>query len=279
MTTVPNDLPEYSAPPVVEVALSVMYEGVSITSAQIGAFWQQKLRTEFPRTEDQPPLELPIEVEQERHPIQQKPTFEWLSTPKVRTWFLDASGTQLIQLQGNRITHNWRRAETDEPYPRYLALRERFKSELALYWNFVNGEDLGSPKPLQCEITYVNHILPGEVWKSHKDLANVFRFWAPPHSDEFLPRPDDGRFLVRYVIPDQKGGFAGRLHISVQPAFRGKGPDEQPILLVTLTARGKPLGDGIEGVFAFLDRGHEWIVRGFTEVTTENMHRGWRRTK
>jgi hypothetical protein len=45
----------------------------------------------------------------------------------------------------------------------------------------------------------------------------------------------------------------------------------------TLTARGQPLGTGLAGVLEFLDLGREWIVTGFDELTTPEMHRLWGR--
>jgi uncharacterized protein (TIGR04255 family) len=278
MTTSQNDLPDFSNPPVVEVALSLMFEGVGITSVHMGALWQLRFRTNFPTTQDQPPLDLPEEAERERHVIQPQQVIQVLSVPTVRTWFLNASGTELIQLQRDRFTHNWRRGETNEPYPRYRNVRGSFESELEQFREFLQEQHLGELKPKQCEVTYVNHIYREGVWESHGELDKVFRFWAPLQG-KFLPPAADGRFFVRYVIRDDAGAFAGRLHISVQPAFRGTGPDEQPMVVAALTARGRPLSEGIRGALDFLELGHEWIVRGFTDVTTDEMHRAWGRQK
>ena len=46
---------------------------------------------------------------------------------------------------------------------------------------------------------------------------------------------------------------------------------------LTLTARGAPIGDNLEGAFAFLDLGHRSIVLGFDELTTDLMHSVWGR--
>ena len=37
------------------------------------------------------------------------------------------------------------------------------------------------------------------------------------------------------------------------------------------------MGEGIDGAFAFLDLEREWIAKGFTELTTTEMHRVWER--
>ena len=83
------------------------------------------------------------------------------------------------------------------------------------------------------------------------------------------------RFLVRYVIPDSAGNPLGRLLISVEPAYRTD--DDKPILVLQLTARGRPDDEGIEGVLRFLDTGRKWVVRGFASITSPRMHEIWER--
>ena len=65
----------------------------------------------------------------------------------------------------------------------------------------------------------------------------------------------------------------GRLHATLQPAW--KKIDNSPILVLNMTARGVPLGKGIDGAFSFFDLGREWIVKGFAEITTPEMQRTW----
>ncbi len=61
-----------------------------------------------------------------------------------------------------------------------------------------------------------------------------------------------------------------------QPAWRKA--DRAPLLILNLTARGAPLGEGIEGAFAFFDLARRWIVHAFAELTTAEMHQVWGRT-
>ena len=44
---------------------------------------------------------------------------------------------------------------------------------------------------------------------------------------------------------------------------------------MSLTARGSPDGDGINGVLAFFDRGHEAAAHALVALTTEHMHEVW----
>jgi len=41
--------------------------------------------------------------------------------------------------------------------------------------------------------------------------------------------------------------------------------------------RGRPLGEGVEGILKFMDFGREKIVRAFSDITTEKMHVLWGR--
>ena len=112
------DLPEFENPPVVEVALSIKFKPLNLTTVHIGVLWE-RFRSQFPRIEDQPPLDLPTETERERVPTQFSGQLRLLSSlPRMRSWFVSSSGTQLIQVQYDLFAHNWRRNDTDETYPR-----------------------------------------------------------------------------------------------------------------------------------------------------------------
>ena len=52
-----HPLPSYENPPVVEVALSVQFEGPqTLRTPELGLFWQG-LRDRFPKLEEHPPLD------------------------------------------------------------------------------------------------------------------------------------------------------------------------------------------------------------------------------
>lgn len=268
-------LPRFKHPPVVEVALSVMIEPLArFRSAYVGLLWNE-VRSRFPKTVDQPPLESPTEFETEpRKPLGPSLQFEAVTTPPLRTWFLNEQETELLQIQHDRIARNWRRANTTEPYPNYLNIRGPFGDDLIFLSKFLAENHLGELKPRQCEVTYVNHIVAGEGWKNHSELGRVLRNWDNP-TENFLPAIEDARFSSRYVIRNGND-FVGRLHVSLQSAYQSS-PTVNPVFVFTLTARGKPLGSGLEGALAFLELGHEWIVRGFAELTTPEMHVIWQR--
>jgi uncharacterized protein (TIGR04255 family) len=202
--------------------------------------------------------------------------FEPVTALSLRTWFLNNDETELLQIQNNRIARNWRRANTTAPYPSYPNIKEPFAKDIHLIDTFLKKNGLGAVTPIQCEVTYVNHIVAGEGWQHHGDLNSVFVNWSPA-GEGFLPAAEDAQFSSRYVIRDGKN-FVGRLHVATQSAFRPTGTGGAPdtaIFVLNLTARGKPLGSGIDGALKFLDLGHEWIVKGFDQLTTPTMHTIW----
>ena len=78
---------------------------------------------------------------------------------------------------------------------------------------------------------------------------------------------------MTFAIKDERQAPVGRLHVTAQPAIRKE--DRKPMVILNLTARGKPEGEGTDGVLRFLDRGREWIVKTFKEITTSEMHQIW----
>jgi hypothetical protein len=132
---------------------------------------------------------------------------------------------------------------------------------------------INNPEVNQCEVTYVNHIEIEQGSKSYGSLRNVISCWSGQYSGDFLREPEAVGFNSRYLLQEKKG----RLHISMQPAIRRE--DAKEILRLTLTARGKPASSEPSAIEEWFNIGHEWVVRGFTDVTTKEMHDIWGRTQ
>jgi uncharacterized protein (TIGR04255 family) len=267
-------LPDFANPPVIEVALSVQFEPLSrFRVSHFGLLWSE-FRHQFPRTEEHPPRPLAIEQFGIRRAPKMDVRLE-VALPVPQCRFLNESGTELIQIQRDRFVHNWRKVGGGDEYPRYESVKRRFEEELGTFCQFLAREDIGELVPNQCEVTYVNHIASGAGWERHGELGEVMTIWAARYSDTFLSEPEDVGLGFRYIIPGADGNPLGRLLVSVEPAYRAE--DDRPIYVLVLTARGGSIGEGIEGALGFLDIGREWIVRGFTSVTSPRMHEIWGR--
>lgn len=272
MTELKRPLPAFENPPVIETVLGVQFAPLeSFTIPCFGLYWQ-RIRGRYPVQETQPALTRILEDFGTRLPVRPPLGIELVSQPEVRCWFIDASSTELIQVQRDRFIRNWRKVGDGDIYPRYERLKPQFEHDWAVFCAFLREFELGSPEVNQCEVTYINHFEIGRELDAYGEAHKVIRLLSSEARSEFLPGPEIVRINTTYMMADKKG----RLHVELQPVIRRH--DAREMLQLTLTARGRPASSRPKDVLEWFDMGHEWIVRGFTDLTTEAMHRLWRRT-
>ena len=271
METTPDyrrDLVTFAHPPVVEVALSIQFaEPLTDDARTLGDFWP-RIRTDFPRLQQQPALP---RVGEDFGPPQ-PPQIQFMQ--QARFWFLNEDESRLVQVQPDRFTANWRRTTTEVPYPRYRELRQQYEELLGTFIEAVHPEVEIAPD--WCEVTYVNHILAAEPGGAAPQLSEITTLVRDPADiSVVLPELEDVQLVERFLIRAQDDATEpiGRLHIAAAPGIRTS--DHVPLQQLTLTARGKLSEAGIAGGLAFLDRGRELIVRAFREITTPEMHERW----
>ena len=266
-------LPEFNNPPVVETVLSLQFRPLKgFEIPHFGLYWAN-IKNEYPKYEIQPPLSHIIERfgrEEIRPPGVE---VNIAPAPEVRCWFLNQSENRLIQIQKDRFIYNWKKMSDNEEYPRYDNIKTSFIKEWNKFCNFLKRDNFDEPVVNQCEIIYVNHFEKGKGWKSYGELHKIFTYWSEVSSSGFLPEPEMVSFTVRYVMPERKG----RLYMFVQPGIRRK--DAKEVLQLQVIARGRPDSSRIDDILRWFDMGHEWIVQGFTDFTTEYMHQLWGREK
>jgi uncharacterized protein (TIGR04255 family) len=268
MTSRPSDLPDFSNPPVVETILSVQFDRLAAArTAHFGLYWSE-VYGRFPETQERGELPQIIERLPELTSPRVGIQFEALEAPPTpRFWFANEVGTELIQLQRDRFIKNWRKVGEGDLYPRYEHVKEGFERDFSGFRDFAGRHQLGAIRVNQCEVTYINHILSGDGWSTHADISKVFTVWRQPEGA--FPGPaQDVMWNARFPITDNSGGFIGRLDAYVQSVSRLS--DGAPMFVLNLIARGQ-IGEGTE----FFDRGREWIVRSFKQLTTPDMHKIW----
>lgn len=264
-------LPDFNKPPVIETVLGMQFSPFkSFGIPHFGLYWS-KILVDYPRFEVQPPLTRIVEEFKEKPFKPSNVEIELAPIPEVRCWFITHSENHLIQIQNDRFIYNWRKVKDKEEYPHYDSIKPEFVKEWKRFCQFLEEIKLGIPDINQCEITYVNHIEIGKGWKSYGDLNKVCACWSGVSSGNFLTEPEMVSLNTRYVMPERKG----RLYIIMQPGIRRQ--DAKEILQLQLIARGKPPSSKLEDILEWFDLGHEWIVRGFTDFTTNNMHQIWER--
>ena len=268
-------MPEFLRPPVAEVALSIQFEPLTgLRVAHFGLFWAQ-IRDRFPKTQEQPPVQPVVERFGARV---QPPQFQFgVGIVSPRCWFLDHDETALLQIQTDRVIHNWRKLDRESaPYPHYGILRDKLLQEFSTFAQFVEREKIGKLVPNQCELTYINHIFLDPKAGGQLDVTRVIAPWQGGYSDSFLKDPEILNATLSFVIPGPAGP-AGRLYITVAPTWRMS--DNRPLIVLQSICRGAPDSPDSDGAFRFLDQAHDWAVRGFASITTPEMHSIWGRTR
>jgi uncharacterized protein (TIGR04255 family) len=262
--------PSFDSPPVIETVLGLQFTPLAAFGIpHFGLYWQ-RIRDQYPHQQAQAALN-PAEEQYGDRPPMQPFGIEFVPLPEVRCWFIDRTSTELIQVQRDRFIRNWRKTSESDVYPRYDALKPRFRDDWARFCTFLDEFGIGMPEVNQCEVTYINNFELGRELETYAEAHRVIRLLSPLVGREFLPDTEMVQMNASYLMPDKKG----RLHVSLQPAIRRH--DAKPLLQLTLTARGRPASSKSQELLDWFDMGHEWIVRGFVDLTTREMHQLWRR--
>ena len=267
-------LPEFENPPVVEVAVSTQFASPVLSGSDIMHRWSQ-IRDHFPTYREVAPIHFgPAESFDEPRELALELRISDVPPP-FRLLMFDKTESRVLQLQPDAIGYSWRNLGGGREYPRYASIIEEFGREFAAFSKFLSNEGLERPKPIQCEVTYVNIINPDEVWRELSELGAVVPSAEPRLSDDFLPSPEHIRYASRYVIPREDGTPVGRLFVRIEPQYAFD--RESPVYSMRLTVRAKPQGADMSDVISAMNVGHEWIVRGFASLTSKEMHRSWGR--
>lgn len=260
-----DKLPKFEQPPVMETVLGVAFKPmISWQTPHFGLYWN-RIRSQYKFAEVQPPLP----VENEAFGDARKEITLKLGRPDDRCWFIEDKGKWLLQIQNSRFISNWRRKPIDK-YPNFKSFLERFNREWTRFNDFLHNEGLETPELKQAEVSYVNHI---DVESDFSNLPSIFPSWNGFKKKGFLPFPEAIGFNAVFVIPENKG----RLYITAQPVLRHH--DLKSVLQLTLTAKTIIDSNSNKDVIDALKLGHEWVVSGFADFTSEKMHLVWQRTQ
>lgn len=264
-------LPDFEAPPVVETVLAVRYrDAPGLDAPRLVKFWDEYLSADLPTIEERSPYEAPVEQFGQDSGTSPVALRIGGSIPSPR--FFCSSGNDLIQLQQGWFAYNWRKTPENPDYTRYEKGRAKFERWMTDLGTFVQGTLGVELVPTQCEVTYINHIALTADDLTGGPFGAVLRN-IQPRSGAFLPLPETSRHVSAYVIPSAEGSPMGRLHVAVDRAWAGE--QREPIVLLSLTARGAPRSSEISSVLEFLDLGRRWVVKGFVDMTTASFHQRW----
>ena len=257
-------------PPVMEVAFALQFATGVIDLELLGEI-ARRAKTTFPRREQQPPLP-PMTEDFGLAPAMPQFIFQ-TGQALPRTWFMTEDGAELIQVQPDRLGYNWRREHLHErPYPRYGGLRDDL-IKLVLPAADKVAASSSAARINMVELTYVNQLSAQDARKGdpHPPLTDFLRP-VGRFQGEFLSEPEDARLQARWRIPGDAGDPIGRLYVGAEPAFLH---DQTPIYQLALTARLLAGHAEPAATIPLFDLAHNWIVRGFKDLTTTKMQSVW----
>jgi uncharacterized protein (TIGR04255 family) len=149
-----KQLPSYKKPPINEVVCGIRFKTPGkFRIPHIGLLWN-KFSANYPVIQHVPPIasskgELILDKQ--------------VNVPLPRVWFINNEDDQLIQFQLDRFYFNWRRRERN--YPRYSSVIKNFRMVFETIKEFFLEIDIGELKPVEYELTYINHIPKSEGWQ------------------------------------------------------------------------------------------------------------------
>lgn len=249
-------LPAFSKPPVVEVVCGIAFEPLAeLKIPHYGLFWA-KLKDGYPHVQHAAPI---IEGSSNLEP----PIVDAATgAPLPRVWFVNETDDYLIQLQLDRIYCNWRHRGNE--YPHYESLIPRLFKVLTLFEEFLGEHKLGQIRQTQCELSYINHFIRGEGWSDVDDIGGLLPDFPRRRDARFLPVPVAFSSQTRYRLPDDNGTLLATVKQGKRLA------DEAELFILELAAKGVgPRSTDQQGLKAWFDLAHEWIVLGFEDLTSE----------
>ncbi|MDX2016298.1 MAG: TIGR04255 family protein [Planctomycetota bacterium] len=253
-------------PPVIEVVLGVQFAPIQgLSNGHLGLFWH-RLRSGYPSADDAPPV--PIELES----FGDDPEFgaPGIAIRQVsgdsRLRMRSDDGSRMVQIQNGWLLANWMKMPNGA-YPGYSGVLERLLDARERFEGFLKDEGLPPMAPAVWEVTYVDHIRRGTVWKDWADVPKVV-----PGLLGSCASSEGGLRAISGSWSFGLGGGRGRMTVSLQTARTADDPATD-LLLMQFSSRGPISNAGLE---ADLNFGQRVSVETFMSVVAKDSLAYWK---
>lgn len=256
---------EFEQPPIAEIALSVHFEQLdSLLAPHFWGIWEEFRGDQFVNIIEQPPV--PPTIERFPSPPGGETQVNVGNIPILpRIWFIENNNNRILQVQRDRFTFNWRKIDGGQQYPGFSSVFENFEEFYNRFCQTITNLGVGSVKPLQYELTYIDQLIEGEGWNTLNDLARVYNiFLDSQESSSFWSGVESMNLLTSFPIES----LQGRLHFRIVHAI--KQPEQKRMLQTDFMARGFPKNAEYP-IEAWFKLAHDQIFDKFFSVFTEEI--------
>lgn len=261
---------DFEKPPVEEVMLSILFESLDkLLAPHLGEIWQEFKKDGFMRIREQPPVMPTMET----FPNPSRGSQFHINVPDLpRIWFIHRNDSQILQVQRDRFTFNWRKTKSDQKYPGFSDIFERFEGFYNRFCQTIKNMEVGVLAPLQYELTYIDQLPQGEGWNTLDDIGKIYNpFVDLQQLDSFWSGADFVNLRVSFPVAD----LQGRLHLAI--GNRVKPPEQWQTLQTDFTARGFPENTESE-MSMWFKSAHDQIREKFASIFAEDIQtRVWER--
>ncbi len=258
-----NEL-NFARPPVDEVVLSVLFQSLDgLLAPHLGQIWQEFREDGFVSIEEQSPVspiveEFPSRIHEPQLQLRRAPDL-------ARIWFTHEDKSQILQVQRDRFTFNWRKTDPNQQYPGFTSICEKFESFYNRFCQIIKDMKIGEVTPLQYELTYIDQLKQGDGWDRLDEIGEIYNMFVDcQQSESFWLGAESLILSTSFTLED----LHGRLHLTIRN--RVKMPEESQTLQTDFTMRGFPENANYTMIDWF-KAAREQIREKFVSLFTENI--------
>ena len=222
-----------------EVVLSIHFEALdNLLTPHLGEIWQEFKKDEFTKITEHPPVR-PV-VEPSENP-RRRTEYE-INVPDLpRIWFTHSDNSQILQVQRDRFTFNWRKTNSSKEYLGYSSIFNLFEDYYSRFRQVIRNNEIGLLTPLHYELSYVYQFPQGDRWNSLNDIGEFLRLFVDfQQTNSFWSGANNLNLRASFPIVDSRSW----LHLGVSNQV--KLPEQQQTLQIDFRALNFQVNTDIE---------------------------------